>query len=82
MTSSQPLLPQPLTHGTRVREVDFLVVTESATFIAEVSEEEPLSEPWVTEYVPGLGHLYRPVGIRRVSVMCLQLKGQNWARSG
>ena len=58
---------EPLTYGTRVREVDFLVVTETATFIAEVSEEEPLSEPWVTECVSGLGHCYRPVGMIELS---------------
>jgi hypothetical protein len=57
----------PLSDGTRVREVDFLVVTENATFIAEVGEEEPLSEAWITEYVSALGHRYRPVGMIELS---------------
>lgn len=54
---------QPLTDGARFREVDFLVSTENFTFIADVAEEEPQSEVWVSECAAKLGHRFRPVGM-------------------
>lgn len=56
-----------LTNGARSRVVDFLIKTEEGTFVAEVAEDEPLLEAWITACVTDMGHRYRPVGMIELS---------------
>lgn len=55
--------PDDLTDGRQIHAVDFLVTTDSATFIAEVGEDEPRPEGWVTTAASALGHRYRSVSM-------------------
>ncbi|NTE82171.1 hypothetical protein G6M16_010665 [Agrobacterium tumefaciens] len=55
--------PPLLRDGNDEYQLDFLVITESGSFLIDVGLEEPRPPPWVGSLVESMGHHYRPVAM-------------------
>lgn len=58
-SSATPLLRD----GNEEYQLDFVVITESGSFLIDVGHEEPRPPPWVTTLAESMGHKYRPVAM-------------------
>jgi len=55
--------PPILREGDDQYQLDFVVITETGSFLVDVGREEPLPPPWVAALAESMGHQYRPVAM-------------------
>ncbi|EJZ17304.1 hypothetical protein NE852_16645 [Rhizobium sp. Pop5] len=55
--------PPILREGDDHYQLDFIVITESGSFLIDVGREEPMPPAWVTSLAESMGHHYRPVAM-------------------
>lgn len=55
--------PPLLRDGDDEYQLDFVIITESGSFLVDVGHEEPRPPPWVTTLAESMGHHYRPVAM-------------------
>ncbi|TAY88104.1 hypothetical protein [Rhizobium leguminosarum] len=59
--------PPLLRDGNNEYQLDFVVITDTGSFLIDVGREEPRPPPWVTSLAESMGHQYRPVAMAELT---------------